>query len=319
MTSAKPSLPVWIALLGSGIAGALTAVQSRINGGLSQHLGNGYVTAAVSFGSGLVILCLVVVLSRRARRGFALVKKELASGHLPFWALSGGAFGAFFVLAQGLVATVIGLALFTVGVVAGQVLGGLVIDRIGLGPAGRVDPTLTRVIGMVLAMVAVVFSVIADIVNPSGETGRIWLIVFPVLVGFGVSLQAAVNGLLRSAAQSALTATFVSFLVGTVILVIVAAISVAVQGWPTAWPSGPLYYTGGALGIVFIALAAILVRTAGVLLLSMSNVAGQLLASVALEAGLPLAGGVSAGLLAGTAVALVAVVIAAIPVRKKID
>ena len=102
------------------------------------------------------------------------------------------------------------------------------------------------------------------------------------------------------------------------ILVIVAAISVAVQGWPTAWPSGPLYYTGGALGIVFIALAAILVRTAGVLLLSMSNVAGQLLASVALEAGLPLAGGVSAGLLAGTAVALVAVVIAAIPVRKKI-
>lgn len=318
MTSAKPGLPVWIALLGSGIAGALTAAQSRINGGLSQHLGNGYVTAAVSFGSGLVILCLVVVLSRRARRGFALVKKELASGHLPFWALSGGTFGAFFVLAQGLVATVIGLALFTVGVVAGQVLGGLVIDRTGLGPSGRVDPTLTRVIGMVLAMIAVVFSVIADIVNPAGETAQIWLIVFPVLVGFGVSLQAAVNGLLRSAAQSALTATFVSFLVGTVILVIVAAISVAVQGWPTAWPSGPLYYTGGALGIVFIALAAILVRTAGVLLLSLSNVAGQLLASVALEAGLPLAGGVSAGLLAGTAVALVAVVIAAIPVRKKI-
>ena len=181
MTSAKPGLPVWIALLGSGIAGALTAVQSRINGGLSQHLGNGYVTAAVSFGSGLVILCLVVVLSRRARRGFALVKKELASGHLPFWALSGGTFGAFFVLAQGLVATVIGLALFTVGVVAGQVLGGLVIDRTGLGPSGRVDPTLTRVIGMVLAMIAVVFSVIADIVNPAGETAQNFHLKQPIL------------------------------------------------------------------------------------------------------------------------------------------
>jgi transporter family-2 protein len=48
----------------------------------------------------------------------------------------------------------------------------------------------------------------------------------------------------------------------------------------------------------------------------MSNVAGQLIASVALEAGLPLAGGVSAGLLAGAAVALVAVAIAAIPRRK---
>ena len=155
--------------------------------------------------------------------------------------------------------------------------------------------------------------------NPSGETAQIWLIVFPVLFGMGVSLQAAVNGLLRSAAQSALTATFVSFLVGTVILVLVAAVSVAVQGWPTAWPAQPLYYAGGALGVVFSALAAMLVRTAGVLLLSMSNVAGQLLASVALEAGLPLAGGVSTGLLAGAAVALVAVAIAAIPGRQKIE
>ena len=310
---------MWVALLGSGLAGALTAVQSRMNGGLSQHLGNGYVTAAVSFGSGLLILCVVITLSRRARRGFTLVRQELASRHLPLWALSGGTFGAFFVLAQGLVATVIGLALFTVGVVAGQVLGGLVIDRIGLGPSGRVDPTLPRVLGMVLAMLAVVFSVIADILNPAGETAQIWLIVFPVIVGIGVSMQAAVNGLLRAAAQSALTATFLSFLVGTVILVVVAAISVALQGWPTDWPTQPLYYAGGALGVVFIALAAMLVRTAGVLLLSMSNVAGQLLASVALEAGLPLAGGVSAGLLAGAAVALVAVAIAAIPVRKKAE
>ena len=319
MTSAKPSLPVWVALVGSGIAGALTAVQSRINGGLSQHLGNGYVTAAVSFGSGLVILCLVIGLSKRAKRGFSLVKQEVQSGHLPWWALLGGTFGAFFVLGQGLVATVLGLALFTVGIVAGQVLGGLVIDRIGLGPSGRVDPTLPRVTGMVLALLAVVFSVIADLVNPTSESGQIWLMVVPVLVGAGVSMQSAVNGLLRSAAQSALTATFISFLVGTVILVVIAVISVAMQGWPTNWPTHPLYYAGGSLGIVFIALAAMLVRTAGVLLLSMSNVAGQLIASVALEAGLPLAGGVSAGLLAGAAVALVAVAIAAIPRRKKVS
>lgn len=307
---------MWVALVGSGIAGSFTAVQSRINGGLSLQLENGYVAAAVSFGSGLLILCLVIALSRRGRRGLALVRREITSGHLPAWALLGGAFGACFVLAQGLVATILGLALFTVGIVAGQVFGGLVIDRIGLGPGGKVDPTLPRILGTLLAILAVAFSVFADIVNPEGLSTQIWIIVVPVLVGVGTSMQAAVNGLIRAAAHSAITATFVSFFVGTVILVIVAAVSVALEGWPTNWPSNPLFYSGGLLGIVFIALAAMLVRTAGVLLLSMSNVAGQLMASVALEAGLPLAGGVSIGLLAGAAVALVAVGIATIPARR---
>jgi transporter family-2 protein len=47
----------------------------------------------------------------------------------------------------------------------------------------------------------------------------------------------------------------------------------------------------------------------------MSNVAGQLIASVLLEAGLPLAGGVTAAMAVGTAVALAAVVIASLPGR----
>ncbi|WP_244303001.1 hypothetical protein [Leucobacter coleopterorum] len=58
-----------------------------------------------------------------------------------------------------------------------------------------------------------------------------------------------------------------------------------------------------------------LVRTAGVLLLSMSNVAGQLIAAVAFEAGIPLADGLTPGLIAGSAVSLLAVVIAALPSR----
>lgn len=170
-------------------------------------------------------------------------------------------------------------------------------------------------LGTLLVIIAMGFSVYADLSNPNGLSSQVWLILVPVLVGVGVSLQAALSGLLRAAAHSAMTATFISFLVGTVILVAVATVSVLLQGWPTEWPSQPLYYAGGPLGVLFIALAAILVRTAGVLLLSMSNVAGQLVASVALEAGLPLAGGVSAGLFAGAAIALVAVLVATLPSR----
>ena len=143
----RSSIPVWAALLGSGLAGMLVAVQTRLNGGLSQAIHDPYLTAAISFLLGLSIITIVMLATARGRRGITRLRGELKGGRLPWWALTGGAFGAFFVLGQGLIATVIGLALFTVGVVAGQVLGGLVIDRIGLGPGGRVDPTVQRLVG----------------------------------------------------------------------------------------------------------------------------------------------------------------------------
>lgn len=306
------TIPVWAALIGSGLAGVLVALQSRINGGLSQELGNGYVAAAFSFGSGLVALSVIVLISPSGRRGLRLVRADVASGRLPVWTLFGGAGGAFFVLGQGLVASVIGLALFTVGIVAGQVLGGLIFDRVGLGPSGRIDPTVPRLIGTALAVVAVALSVGGG----SGPSRSALLVVFPVLIGVGVAAQSMVNGLVRASARSALTSTFVNFLTGTVLLVLFAAVSVGAEGWPETWPTSPYLYVGGLLGMVFIAIAALLVRTAGVLLLSMSNVAGQLIAAVAFEAGLPLAGGLTQGMIAGSAVALLAVSVAALPSRK---
>lgn len=303
---------MWIALVGSGLAGALVAAQSRINGGLSQAIGDGYLTAAVSFGSGLVILVLITLASPTARNGLRRVRAEVGRRHLPVWALTGGLCGALFVLGQGLVASVVGLALFTVGVVAGQVTGGLVMDRLGLGPGGRVDPTIQRMLGAALAVVAVMLSVLADLF---GGAEQLWLVVVPVVAGVGVAWQSAMNGIVRAAAQSAIAATLINFVVGMCVLLVLATISVAVHGWPAEWPSDPLLYIGGAVGVVFIGVAALLVRTAGVLLLSMSNVAGQLVAAVAFEAGLPLADGVTPGLLAGAAVALAAVVIAALPGR----
>ncbi|MBK0417711.1 DMT family transporter [Leucobacter sp. CSA1] len=289
----------------------LVGVQSRANGGLSQQIGDGYLAAVVSFGSGLLLLSILTLCSPAARAGLGRLREEVRSGGYPVWGLLGGTCGAFFVLSQGLVASVIGLALFTVGIVAGQVLGGLVMDRIGLGPGGRVNPTPQRIVGTVLAVVAVAIAVSADI----GGGNAVWLAVVPLVAGVGMAWQSAVNGLVRAAARSAIAATFVNFVVGTALLAVLAGVSIAIRGWPAAWPASPWLYIGGLLGVLFIALATILVRTAGVLLLSMSNVAGQLIAAVLLEAGLPLAGGVTVGLLIGAAVALAAVVIAAIPGR----
>lgn len=314
MAAAKVRIPVWAALIGSGLAGMLVAGQSRINGGLSQHIDNAYVTAAYSFGSGLIVIAVVMACSPRAKQGWRELVAEVRAGRFPWWALFGGTGGALFVLSQGLIATVIGVALFTVGIVAGQVLGGLAMDRVGLGPGGRVSPTVQRIIGTVLAVCAVLLTVWAELAG--GGSSSAWLVVVPLIAGIAMAWQSAVNGLVRSASHSAVTATFVSFFVGTVVLVIAAIVSVFVLGLPTGWPASPVFYVGGAAGVVFIAIASVLVRSAGVLLLSMSNVAGQLIASVFIEAGLPLADGVTGWLIAGAALALVAVVIAAVPSRR---
>src|SRR5690606_33250940 len=111
--------------------------------------------------------------------------------------------GAVFVLSQSFVAPAIGVALFTVGVVAGQVLGGLVLDKVGAGPGGKVNPSLTRLIGTVLVIVAVAVSVAGSLFDGVLE-GSAWLVIVPLIAGFGVAWQSAVNGLLRSAMESVL-------------------------------------------------------------------------------------------------------------------
>ena len=148
-------MPAWIALGGAVLVGVLTAVQARINGQLGLRLDDGLVAAAISFGSGLLILIVLSLVLPVGRRGFATLTAGIRSRGIPWWMLAGGAAGALTVATQGLAVGIIGVSLFTVGVVAGQAVCGLVLDRIGYGPAGVVAVTMPRVAGGALALLAV--------------------------------------------------------------------------------------------------------------------------------------------------------------------
>ena len=56
---------MWLAIVFALACGALTALQSRINGQLAHAIDDPYTAAAISFGSGLVILLVVLVAWRR--------------------------------------------------------------------------------------------------------------------------------------------------------------------------------------------------------------------------------------------------------------
>ncbi|MEV7764802.1 DMT family transporter [Microbacterium sp. NPDC089180] len=305
---------VGLAVAGAVLIGALTALQARINGTLGAEIGDGFVAAAISFGSGLIILIALSALVPQGRRGFERLVSGIRSRTIPAWMLLGGLAGAFTVASQGLTVATIGVALFTVGFVAGQTSGGLVLDRVGFGPAGVVPVTVRRVIGALLAIAGVVVCLSGDAVNGV----PLWMLIVPAIAGAGVAWQQGTNGRLRVRVESPLTATLVNFIGGTVVLLVAAFVHVGVVGAPRAVPTEPWLYVGGAVGVIYIFLSAVVVRRTGVLLLGLGSVVGLLTTSVLLDAlwPAPAAPATPVALLAA-AVAISGVAVAAVPWRRR--
>lgn len=293
------------------------AVQSRINGQLGVELRDSLLAAVISFGGGLVVLFVLLSLTRPMRSGVSRLAGELRNGGLRPWQCLGGVGGAMFVAGQSVTVGVLGVSLFTVSVVAGQTVTGLFVDRAGFGPGGPQRLNVPRVLGAALTLVAVAWSVSGGLTVPGGAA-TLWLLALPMVAGVFVAVQQAINGHVAAASGSALTAALSNFTVGTAVLVLAWLVSLLLRGAPTALPDNPVLYLGGLVGVVFIALASFVVRWTGVLLLGLAAIAGQLIGAVLLDVFLP-AGGrpLSPDTVAGTALALVAVVIAGMGGRRR--
>ncbi|MGK5672818.1 DMT family transporter [Micromonospora sp. URMC 106] len=312
-TAAPPTPSATRRIAGVGLAtasGVAVAVQSRINGELGVRLADGIAAAVVSFGVGLLVLLVLVPATPGGRRGLVALRAALADGALRPWQCLGGVCGAFLVATQGLTIGTLGVAVFTVAVVAGQSGSSLAVDRAGIGPNGRQPVTAQRLAGAALTVVAVLLAV----GDRLGDPGTLGLALLPLLAGVAIAWQQAVNGRVRMASGSALTATLVNFAVGMAALLATFAVDVAVRGWPAGdLPTEPWLYLGGPIGIVFIAVAAAIVRFTGVLLLGLASIAGQIVGAVLLDVLLPTAAShPSVTTLLGAALTMVAVLVAAL-------
>ncbi|KDA05939.1 hypothetical protein DC31_11720 [Microbacterium sp. CH12i] len=302
-----------MALGGAVSIGAMTAIQARVNGVLGVRIDDGIVAGLVSFAVGLVILIVVTLALPSARAGAVRLWRGIRSRTIPTWMLLGGTCGALTVSTQGVTAGVLGVSLFTVGVVAGQTVHGLVLDRIGFGPAGVVAVTPGRVLGGTFALAAVAISLSGDVL----QTTPLWLLLLPFAAGVGIAWQSATNGRLAQRVQSPMTATLMSFIAGTTVLLVAASISVGLRGMPEALPAEPWLYLGGLLGFVYILLGAAIVAQTGVLLLGLGSVLGQLTTSVVIDLFWPAASGPALWQLLAMIVVAVASVVVALPWRRR--
>jgi bacterial/archaeal transporter family-2 protein len=262
-------------------AGVGLAAQARLNGELGARLGDGVAASLASTTAGLVLLLALVPVLPAGRRGLRSVGVALRSGTLRWWHCLGGVGGALFVASQGISVGALGVAVFTVAIVAGSAIGGLVADRWGLGPGGRHRISPARV-GGATACVAAVAVAVSDRL---GVPGTAALVVLPLLAGIAVATQSALNGRVGAAARSPWPATLVSFVVAELTLAVVVLAGIAVRGAPgDHLPAEPWLYAAGLIGIGVIATAARVVGQVGVLVFSLASVAGQLLGALALDA-----------------------------------
>jgi bacterial/archaeal transporter family-2 protein len=289
------------------------AIQGRINGEVGEVTGNGVLGAILNFTVGLALLVVVVGTRPTAREALRSLP-GLIGPRLPWWTLTGGVGGAIYVTGQSTTVAVLGVALFTVATVAGSTGAGLLVDKVGLGPGGRVPVTAWRVVAALLAVVAVWVG--------SGGRDAEGAVSLPFLLlalaaGVAGAVQVGVNGRVSAATRQPLVATLVNFVVGLVTLFVILGVQAVLDpdgvGSLSAVGEKPWLLVGGAMGVLFVAGSAWSVRALGVLLLSLIVLAGTLVGALAVDLVVPTEGATVNGfLLAGIALTFASVGLAVV-------
>lgn len=129
------------------LSGSFIAIQAPINSQLARGLGLPVAAAAFSFLSGAIVLGLATLVVTRTQ-GISLDWKAPA----PWLFVVGGLLGGSYVTISTILIPRIGAAALMALIVAGQLIAGMLMDRVGfLGMAVR-EISIGRVAGAILLM-----------------------------------------------------------------------------------------------------------------------------------------------------------------------
>jgi bacterial/archaeal transporter family-2 protein len=300
----------------AGFAGATISLQTFVNGRLSVAIGSSLLAATVNnigaLASAAGVGFATGAIPRAARRWRALREAGSApggegggapgagdggapgagDGGAPrLWHVLCGALGAVYICVVTAAAPEIGIALVTVAAVCGQSIGSLALDRLGLGPVGRLPLSARRVGGVALAIAAVVAG--ADL---SGQLGlETALLAASVLAGIALAAQQVGLGhvAMRTGepiAAAALTIAMSSIVIFGVTGAVGGAGALGGEGGVDFWAAAPLLYCGGIVGALVAASVAKAVQALGAVVLVLALVAGQSAGALAIDLVAPVEG-----------------------------
>jgi transporter family-2 protein len=292
----------------AALSGAMIALQARANGELSHRLDNGLQAALVSFSSGLLIILLITPFSPHIKEGIRNLRGAISRKEIARWKLFAGALGGSFVAIQTQIVPLIGVAIYSVASIAGQTAMSLIVDRIGLTGGGKKLISPRRVMAAVLTVLAVLVSVWDRI-----DANNLSMIAVTAgcVAGAVVGVQRALNGQINEHSHQSFTTSLLNFITGTTFLVVLILVGVALgKNELSPLPAGPWWiYTGGVIGLIYIAFTSTIVQHLGVLTFTLFSVGGQLAGSLIIDLVSPTDGvSVSAYLVTGLAMTYVGVI-----------
>ena len=287
----------------------MIALQARANGELSHRIGNPIEAALVSFGSGLVIISTISLFNPAIKQGMRNLRSAVSRKEIPVFTLFAGMLGGSFVAVQTQIVPIVGVAIYSVASIAGQTAASLIVDRIGLTGGGKKEITGKRVAAAGVTVLAVLVSVLDRI---DARNLSLWAVVFGCFAGSIVGVQRALNGQINESTNQSFATSLLNFIMGTTFLVIFLGIGMLInRADVVALPSGPWWiYTGGTIGVIYIAFTSTIVQHLGVLTFTLISVGGQLVGSLLIDLYSPTDGvQVSAYLVTGIVMTYLGVVV----------
>ena len=293
----------------AALSGVMIAFQARANGELSYRLDNAPQAALVSFSSGLFFITIYAIFSPKIKEGIKRLRSAVSSGEIPKIRLLAGSLGGAFVALQTSVVPLIGVALYSVASIAGQSAVSLLVDRIGLTGGGVKLISPRRISAAFITVLAVLVSVIDKL---EADNFQLFALLLALIAGALVGVQRALNGQINEHSQNSYTTSLLNFITGTSFLslfIIILIVLGRVELQPL--PAGPWWiYTGGVIGVIYIAATSLIVQHLGVLTFTLFSVGGQLIASLLLDIYSPTQGvSVSWYLVSGIAMTYIGVLV----------
>lgn len=268
------------------LAGFVLSNQTPINTDLRNYAGSPIASGLISFLIGTLFLGLVVLLT-----GGSLLPSLAFIGSQPAWIWLGGVLGAIYLTSNILLFPRLGALQTVVLPIFGQLLMGTVIDSLGLFASPKIPLSLMRALGLLLLLVGVIVTVVLpnllakkqEVLKEQPKMMIGWQI-WAVVIGMLGATQIAINGHLGTLLHNSAQASFISFLVGTVLIFIVVLVTDKRLPQLGKLKKAKIWnYLGGILGALYVLTTVIVAPQIGAGLTIMMALIGQILGGMLVQ------------------------------------
>ncbi|WP_341299902.1 DMT family transporter [Lysinibacillus sp. FSL H8-0500] len=257
------------------IAGMMIPMQTAVNNRLNLFTKSVFTTSFYSFLTGAILLLIANLLIDPSK--FTL--SFFATQSFSYVWVTGGALGVIFLTGNIILLPKLGAALTVIITVTGQMVIGIMIDTFGWFGVEAKPLHVLHIVGVLLLISGIIYMNAKKNPSVSQSSSRLWLL-FGLCTGMMPPVQTAINSALRYKVDSFLYAAFISFTVGTIILLILAMIinkGIKLLFYTDNLQLKPWHFIGGLLGAIYIATNIILMPHLGVTLTLMTAMLGQIL------------------------------------------